>query len=190
MKPLGWVLAIAIGLVALKVYVASERKDAQREALLTQKDSTIAAQADSLRSESAALHSEIMNLEWQAVERERREAVASRRVDSLLAVSGNIANDIIIAHPDTKPLVDSLLTHIGDIIAVKDSAIADLKRENASLRVLLVRADSLIAGYQNALDAAIAQSDAWKKRAQPGIVEQARRALPFIAASYVAAKVL
>lgn len=92
--------------------------------------------------------------------------------------------------PSLRPLLDSLQSAHMLAVAAQDSIIGSLHGVVAILEAERLVSDSLLQTQGRALIDALAQRDGWKHRASPGIIEQARRGLPWMAAGALLVLVL
>lgn len=157
-------------------------KQVRDTALLVQKDSVIEA----LRQAVAA--AEVVRLaksaEHDAIRRQLE--VANRRSaahDSALRVTANRLDSALhaVIPPDLKPMLDSLISTFQGRLAEKDSIIA---RQELALRDALgdkAECDEAAVRLTKLADDALAARDAWKERAQPGLLKQILAGLPYAA---------
>jgi hypothetical protein len=183
----GWGVAVILAVFWFRAHDAQIRAESK---LLATRDSLIVQREALFRSEhlrAAADKEARANLTL----REDRIAWAELRRDSLNAVEAVARAELRAVLPPTLlPQFDALTRVEALHDTAADSIMADLKAQRDTALAGWNRADSAASRWAAISQGWEAQSAAWEKRARPGMLEQARRGLPWLAAGLVAGLLL
>ena len=190
-KLIGYGLALVAGLWAWQCWLPAHDKARDETRQLRERDAVLVSLTDTVERLTILYYTQRQQ-DSLSLDSLRRQVVVATVVADSLKTAGVVRYVELrgAIEPSLRPILDSLQSTHALTLAAKDSVIGSLRGAIAIHDAAQLVTDSVIATQGRALTAALEQRDGWRERASPGLIEQARKGLPWMAAGALVVLIL